>query len=76
MREEKRLDQGVPVDLTLLPDTDEHGESRAITLRILIIRRTSTSVELSDSSLPIVREPSDSACASFMSGGGMHQNMS
>ena len=75
LTEERRLDQGVPVDPTLLPDTDEHGESRAIILRILMIGRTSTPAELSDSSVPIVRELSDSPYASSMSGGGMRPNM-
>ena len=76
MKEERGLDQGVPVDPTLLLDTDEHGESRAIILRTLMTGRTLTSGKLSDSSVPIVREPSGLPYASCMSGGGMPLNMS
>ena len=71
----RRTRQGVPVDQTLLPDTDEHGESKAITLRGPTIGRTSTSAALSDFSVPIVRGPFDFLYASSMSGGGTRQNM-
>ena len=64
------------MDKTLLPDIDEHGENRAITLRGPTIGRTSKSAALSDFSGPIVREPFDFLYASSMSGGGMRLNMS
>jgi len=72
----RRTRLGVPVDQTLLPDIDEHGENRATTLKGPMIGRTSTSAELSVFSAPIAREPFDLLYASSMSGGGTRLSMS
>ena len=72
----RKTKQGVPVDQTLLPDIDEHGENRVTTLKSPMIGRTSTSAELSVFSAPIAREPFDLLYASSMLGGGTLRSMS
>ena len=66
----------MPVDPTLLLDTDEHGENRAIALCGPMIERTSILAASSESFAPTAKELFDFLCENFMSGGGMHQNMS
>jgi hypothetical protein len=72
----KRTKPGAPVDQTLFPDTEDRGDSMAITLSGPVTGPSSTLAASVASIALIAKEPFDFLCENYMSGGGTRQNMS